>query len=68
MKKKIVKIGNSQGITFTSQDMYNYGMVIGDVIDLDDMFLEDVKSSRKNYKTLPKNQTKEMIKKEVVKQ
>jgi hypothetical protein len=54
MKKKIIKIGNSQGLTFTSQEMNNYGMVIGDIIDMDDMFLEDVKSKRKNYKRLPK--------------
>lgn len=67
MKKKIIKIGNSQGITFTSQEMDNYGMIIGDVIDLDDMFLEDVKSKRKNYKKLPKNQTMNQIKKEVSK-
>ena len=67
MKKKIIKIGNSQGITFTSQEMDNYGMRLGDVIDLDDMFLEDVKSNRNKYKKLPKNQTMKEIKQEVSK-
>lgn len=63
MKKRIIKMGNSQGILFTIADMNNYGMKLGDIIDLDDMFLEDVVSKRKNCKKLPKiKSNKEMLK------
>ena len=58
MKKQIKQYGNSLIITFDKEDIDFYNLEVGDWIDLDDII---------KVKQLPKNQTKEMIKKEVKK-
>jgi len=40
MRKKVKKWGDSLVITFTSQECEIYGIVEGDVIELDDMLIE----------------------------
>ena len=37
MKKRIKKYGNSLVIVFTKEDIDLYGLVEGDIIDIDDM-------------------------------
>lgn len=60
LRKRIKKIGNSQGITFSSEEMNVYKFKVGDTLDISDIV-------KVNYKKLPKNQTKEQIKSEVKK-
>ena len=55
-----MKIGNSQGIYFTNNEMELYGMRLGDVIDIDDMLI-DTKPKRKKLPTIKNN--KEMLNK-----
>ena len=59
MKKRIIKLGNSQGILFTKNEMNDYGMIIGDVIDIDDMLIQKLPKIKSNKKMLKE------IKKEV---
>jgi len=40
MKKRIKKWGDSLVIVFTKEDCELYGLVEGDVIDLDDMLIQ----------------------------
>ena len=69
MIKQLKQWGNGLAIYFDSNEIETYGMKLGDKIDLSDMFLTQVSIKKVNnmYKKLPKNQTKEMIKKEVSK-
>lgn len=43
MKKKIKKYGNGLVIHFTKDEIELYGLVEGDVIDLDDMIVQQQK-------------------------
>lgn len=40
MKKKVKKIGNSTGITFTQAEMEIYSFKEGDILDLGDIVVE----------------------------
>lgn len=48
MKKKLKKIG-SDGlmIYFTKEEIEMYGLVEGDIVDLDDMLVQKVKKEKK---------------------
>ncbi len=48
MRKKIKKWGDSLVIVFTKEDCDLYGLVEGDIIELDDMLVQHTKKSKKS--------------------
>lgn len=40
MKKRVKKIANTSGITFTKEEMQIYNIELGDLIDLSDITVE----------------------------
>ena len=64
MIKKLIKLSDGLAVYFTKDEIERFRMRTGDSIDLNDMFLIDVKSSKKNkvYRRLPKsnNMSKEI--------
>jgi antitoxin component of MazEF toxin-antitoxin module len=46
MKKIVKRWGNSLVIVFTKEDTESYGLVEGDVIDIDDMLIQNRKKKK----------------------
>ncbi len=59
MKKKIKKIGNSYGITFSSEERSINGLNVGTIVDLSDMVVLSPKSSQNGLKQELKGNKKE---------
>jgi len=46
MEKKVQLINGKLGIIFNNEDIINYGIVIGDIINLDDMLIQGGKDGK----------------------
>ena len=50
MKKRLKRYGNNLVLVFTKEEEEIYGLIEGDIIDIEDMVIQDKKSRKLNKK------------------